>query len=91
MYTSAEIQPKENKLKKKEGRVRKQTEIGITPVFTEVRVSQTELIMYFFRKRGNASYDENFIKCLTSVTNRAVSENKEVKVKTWLEKIHVLR
>lgn len=35
---------------KKEWRTRKQTEIGIPPVFTEVKVSQAELKMYFSEK-----------------------------------------
>lgn len=37
----------------------------------------------FSRERGNANYDENFIKCLTNMTNRAVSENKEMN--RWTE------
>lgn len=67
---------KKTNWRKKEWRIRKQTEIGIAPVFTEVKVSQTKLKIYFSEK-------EEMPAVVRTSLDVWLTWQRELLVKTW--------
>lgn len=51
-------------------------------MFTEAKVCQTALIMYFPEKKEMPRMMRTSLKCLNNMTYRAISENKEMNRQT---------